>query len=388
MTAVNEKLINFASLIEHGTLQQARETSEMPFIWPYMAIMPDAHYGNGATVGSVIPTVGAIIPSAVGVDIGCGMIALQTQFSYDDLPHSANLRELHTMISNAIPSSMGTQNDKIRKTAQARILDLEKTMGSSQAELAKPNWRQQLGSLGGGNHFIEISLDEADRIWLFLHSGSRGVGLKLANKWIKVAKEYCEMSGAKLPNADLAYLAEGEAAFDGYMEALQWAQKYALLNREEMMDRVVHCFEEFSGKTVIPQQKVNCHHNYTAREQIQGRMVWLSRKGAIDAHEGVMGLIPGSMGDFSYVVRGKGLKLALDSSPHGAGRLMGRKVAKEKLTRDSLDKLMAGIVWGNSDAFIDEHPRAYKPIETVMEDSRDMIKIMHTLMQIVNVKGN
>lgn len=389
------KVMNWASILEDNTLLQAETTARMPFIFPHVALMPDAHLGKGATVGSVIPTEGAIIPAAVGVDIGCGMMAVRTQFTLTDLEATvgdgelgSTLQLLHASIAGRIPLSAGKYNSSISETAEGRIYELEETPGRSQADAVSANWRLQLGSLGSGNHFIELSLDEEDRVWFFLHSGSRGVGNKLAQKWIKVAQAQCKARYINLPDPDLAYLVEGDEEFDGYMHALKWAQKFAYLNREEMMDRVIAAFEEWIGSRVeYDEPPVNCHHNYTQREQHFGRSVWLSRKGAISAKVGQLGLIPGSMGDKSYVVEGLGNRLALESAPHGAGRAHSRTAARKLFTRDDLDARMTGVAWGNSDAFLDEHPSAYKPIDTVMEDAADLVKVVHTLRQIVNVKG-
>jgi tRNA-splicing ligase RtcB len=245
-----------------------------------------------------------------------------------------------------------------------------------------------LGSLGSGNHFIEVSLDEADRVWLFLHSGSRGVGNKLAAKHIRVAQEQCARRHITLPDRDLAYLVEGEPEFDAYIQALRWAQRFALLNREEMMDRVVEQLGRFLGADVERAEVVNAHHNYTDRETHYGREVWVSRKGAISARKGQLGLIPGSMGTASYVVAGRGNVPSLMSAPHGAGRNHSRNAARRLFNRADLDKRMAGIAWGHSDAFLDEHPDAYKPIDQVMEDAADLVEVRHTLRQVVNVKGD
>ncbi|MDT4981240.1 MAG: hypothetical protein QOG07_3119 [Pseudonocardiales bacterium] len=388
MGAVTTKLVNFASILEDSTREQAERASRMPFIHPHIALMPDAHLGKGATVGSVIPTLGAIIPAAVGVDIGCGMMAVQTQYSAADLPLD-RAGEVHAAISRAVPLSAGKYNHDVHSDSTAeRIGELESLDGVDQANAIAPNWRLQLGSLGSGNHFIEISLDEDERVWLFLHSGSRGVGNRLAQKHIKIAQQQCAKRWIVLPDPDLAYLVEGDPEFWSYMQALRWAQRFAYLNREEMMTRVVDCFADWVGGAVERVQEVNCHHNYTERERHMGKDVWLSRKGAIDAHEGVMGLIPGSMGDLSYVVRGKGHRGALCSSPHGAGRNHSRSAAKKLFTRADLDERMTGIAWGESDAFLDEHPQAYKPIDVVMHDAQDLVEVVHTLRQIVNVKGD
>jgi tRNA-splicing ligase RtcB len=379
-------LVVFASLLDEATRQQAERTASMPFIWPHLALMPDAHVGKGATVGSVIPTVGAIIPAAVGVDIGCGMIAVRTQFRAEDAPQDR--APLHDAISAAVPLSAGRYNTAVRPTAAERVERLEQTPGVEQAERVSPNWRLQLGSLGSGNHFIEVSLDEDDRVWLFLHSGSRGAGNRLATRHIQVAQQLCRDRKVVLPDRDLAYLTEGEDVFDAYLQALSWAQLFAFLNREEMMDRVEGCVSEWVGIPVARTLEVNCHHNYTARETHYGKEVWLSRKGAIDASAGTMGLIRGSMGARSYVVRGKGNVESLRSSPHGAGRSYSRNAARKRFTRAELDQRMAGIAWGHSNAFLDEHADAYKPIDVVMRDAAPLVEVVHELRQIVNVKGD
>ena len=387
MEKINARLLNWASILEDNTREQAERTAQMPFIHPHLALMPDAHLGMGATVGSVIPTDGAIIPAAVGVDIGCGMIAVRTQFTADDVA-GRPLDVLHEQISRSIPLSAGGRNQKIRASAEPRIAELRETPGAGQADAEARHWPQQLGTLGSGNHFIELSLDEEDRVWLFLHSGSRGVGNRLAQKHIKVAREQCARRHIQLPDRDLAYLVEGEPEFDRYIEALRWAQRFAYLNREEMMDRCVDQLGRFLGAEVERAETINCHHNYTERETHFGREVWLSRKGAISAREGQLGLIPGSMGAASYVVVGKGNVPSLMSSPHGAGRNFSRSAARKRFTRQDLDARMAGIAWGHSDAFLDEHPDAYKPIDQVMADAADLVEVRHTLRQIVNVKGD
>jgi tRNA-splicing ligase RtcB len=396
---ISKRLMNWASILEDHTREQAERTASMPFIHPHLALMPDAHLGKGATVGSVIPTLGAIIPAAVGVDIGCGMMAVRTPFGLADLEDRYGgdlpraLAALHADIGGWIPLSAGGYNTELTPAAEHRAMELTQIGGWEQAEKVAPNWRLQLGSLGSGNHFIEVSLDELDRVWLFLHSGSRGVGNKLATKHIRIAQEQCKRRWIDLPDPDLAYLVEGEPEFWDYMEALRWAQRFAFLNREEMMDRVAVTFADFMGVHPAPlvrEETINCHHNYTEQEQHFGKKVWLSRKGAISAKEGEPGLIPGSMGDASYVVVGKGNRLALNSSPHGAGRNHSRTAAKKLFTREDLNARMAerGTAWGNSDAFIDEHPSAYKPIDVVMADAADLVEIRHTLRQIVNVKGD
>jgi tRNA-splicing ligase RtcB (3'-phosphate/5'-hydroxy nucleic acid ligase) len=385
MERINDRLLNWASILEPTARLQAERTASMPFIHPHVALMPDAHLGKGATVGSVIPTDGAIIPAAVGVDIGCGMNAVRTQFTAADLG-GRNLAVLHEQVARAIPLSAGRYNKKLRDTAAARVEELRNLPGAAQADGVAANWPLQLGSLGSGNHFIEVSLDEADRVWLFLHSGSRGVGNRLASKHIRVAQDRCR--GEDLPDRDLSYLTEGTPEFDAYTEALHWAQRFAALNREEMVDRVAEQVSRFLGTEVERVTGIGCHHNYTERETHGGREVWLSRKGAISAREGQEGLIPGSMGAASYVVAGKGNPDALQSAPHGAGRNHSRGAARRLFTRADLDRRMEGIAWGRSDAFLDEHPDAYKPIDRVMADAADLVEVRHTLRQVVNVKGD
>jgi tRNA-splicing ligase RtcB len=388
MQKISDKLYNWASIIDPNTLEQARLTSQMPFIYPHMALMPDAHLGKGATVGSVIPTLKHIIPAAVGVDIGCGMIAVKTQFKAHELPDDRT--KLRQSIERSIPLSAGGYNREYTASARKRITILEKLHDhrATFRDNTAPNWRLQLGSLGSGNHFIEVSLDEDDNVWLFLHSGSRGVGNKLASYHINVAKDFCRAQGATLPHIDLAFLEEGTPEFDKYIQDLAWAQHFALLNREEMMDRLKKDFSHWVGVPVQEYERINCHHNFTMQEEHFGKTVYLSRKGAIDAHKGVMGLIPGSMGTRSYVVEGKGSTMGLSTAPHGAGRVYSRGEARRTFTVEQLREAMKGIEYRDTDAFLDEHPLAYKDIDQVMEDAKDLVEIKHTLRQIVNVKGD
>ncbi|PSL53401.1 tRNA-splicing ligase RtcB [Saccharothrix carnea] len=389
MEQISKRLMNWASILDPGTREQAEKAARMPFIYPHLALMPDAHLGKGATVGSVIPTLGAIIPAAVGVDIGCGMIAVRTQFTLDDF-RDRPLAPLRVAIENAVPLSAGKYNTRLTDTARDRVEAL--TRGAAKAGFEPGryagNWELQLGTLGSGNHFIEVTLDETGRVWLFLHSGSRGVGNKIAQKHIRVAYEQCARRWIALPDPDLAYLVEGEDEFWHYIREMRWAQEFAWLNREEMMDRVVDCVAEWTGREVERREVVNCHHNYTEQETHFGKKVWLSRKGAINAEEGRAGLIPGSMGTASYVVAGKGNRLALNSSPHGAGREYSRSAARRAFDRDDLRKAMVGIEYRDTDAFIDEIPAAYKDIDVVMRDAADLVEVRHTLRQIVNVKGD
>jgi tRNA-splicing ligase RtcB len=389
MQRFSDTLVSWASILDDQTRQQAELTARMPFIHPHLALMPDAHLGLGATVGSVIPTLGAIIPAAVGVDIGCGMIAVRTQYRIDDLPRDrSTLRET---IERAVPLNAGAANRSVtRDHTRARLKRLRALAdraGFSPSTYAA-RWEHQLGTLGSGNHFIEVTVDEQQQVWLFLHSGSRGVGNKIAQKHIAVARKACERRGVDLPHRDLAYLEEGTREFDAYIREMQWAQTYALLNREEMMDRVVACVAHWVGGAVQRVEEINCHHNYTEREQHFGTDVWLSRKGAIDAAKGRDGLIPGSMGTASYVVRGKGNPMSLTSAPHGAGRAYSRTKARKTFTHAQLREAMAGIEYRDTDAFIDEIPAAYKDIDQVMADAADLVEVRHVLRQIVNVKGD
>lgn len=382
-------LFSWASVVEEKTLQQALEISSMPFIHRHCVLMGDAHHGLGCCVGLGIPTIRALVPAAVGVDIGCGMMAFRLNIHVDDFRSRGDLRELHDRIAAAIPLSAGQYNDAIlRNSTVNRIRELEETNGIKQAEAIAPNWKFQLGSLGSGNHFIEVTVDEEGYVWLFLHSGSRGVGNKLAVKHIKVAQQLMKKWWVPLPNPDLAYLVEGTPEFSAYYEALKWAQKFAYLNREEMMDRVLEVARRWSGDELEVIDSVNCHHNYTERENHFGESVWMSRKGAIKAGEGDRGLIPGSMGARSYVVTGRGNALAFNTAPHGAGRLMSRREGRGTFTLDDLTVAMEGIAWGHSADFTDEHPGVYKDVDqVVLVDSKELVRVDHVLKQIVNVKG-
>ena len=389
MEKLSKRLISWASLLDEKTLEQAHTTARMPFIYPHLALMPDAHLGKGATVGSVIPTLGAIIPAAVGVDIGCGMIAVRTQFTKQGL-EVRDLTGLRRAIERAVPTSAGADNRKIVATAQPRIAELEELAseaGFDPADYAG-RWRHQLGSLGSGNHFIEVSVDEADRVWMFLHSGSRGVGNKIATAHIKVAARLNNQWWIDLPDPDLAYLVEDTPEFSAYISQLRWAQHFALLNREEMMDRVARQLSETMDETVLEAERINCHHNFTQSEKHFNKTVWVSRKGAIEADAGRPGLIPGSMGTASYVVEGKGDPVSLNSSPHGAGRQYSRNAARKTFSHEQLRDAMVGIEYRDTDAFIDEIPQAYKPIDQVMADAAPLVEIRHTLRQLVNVKGD
>jgi len=385
---INSKLINWASILDENTRAQAIATSTLPFIYPHLALMPDAHLGKGATVGSVIPTLHAIIPAAVGVDIGCGMIAVRTQYSVQDLPKDR--KRLREDIERVIPLSAGHNNRTVKATAEPRLAELKNLAAKAGFNPAQylAKWELQLGSLGSGNHFIEVSADESDAVWLFLHSGSRGVGNKIAQHHIGVAQQVNRKRGTRLPDQDLAYLEEGTSEFDRYIKELRWAQRFALLNREEMMDRVITQFSHWVGGPVTERERINCHHNFTRQETHYGKSVWVSRKGAIKAERGDPGLIPGSMGTASYVVEGLGNPVALNSSPHGAGREYSRTAARKAFSLAELKTAMQGIEFRATEAFIDEIPAAYKPIDQVMHDAADLVKVRHKLRQLINVKGD
>ena len=388
MEAITSRLLSWASILDEETRRQALATAQLPIIYPHLALMPDAHLGKGATVGSVIPTVDAIIPAAVGVDIGCGMIAVRTQYAFKDLPK--DLQRLREAIERAIPLSAGHFNRRVSATAGPRLAELRRMASKAGFEPGSyaANWELQLGSLGSGNHFIEVCVDENSAVWLFLHSGSRGVGNKIAQHHIAEARNVALRHHIALPDRDLAYLQEGTPEFLRYIRELRWAQHFALLNREEMMDRVIQQFEGWVGGPVRELERINCHHNFTAQETHYGRTVWVSRKGAIRAQSGDPGLIPGSMGTASYIVVGRGNPASLNSAPHGAGREYSRTAARKVFSLAQLKTAMRGIEFRPREAFIDEIPAAYKPIDQVMRDSADLVTVRHKLHQIVNVKGD
>ena len=391
MNQLNEKIVTFLDpeAIEPAAKQQLFNMAELPFVFKHIAVMPDCHLGKGATVGSVIATKGAVIPAAVGVEIGCGMIAVKTKFFANDLPDS--LEKTRTGIERRIPLGAGAFNKKLTATAQKRVAQLKASGRDYQA--VDRRWTEALGSLGSGNHFIEICLDESDQVWVVLHSGSRGIGNKLAMKHIKTAQKLMDENRVQLKDRDLAYLAEGRKEFSDYITDLLWAQDFALLNREEMMDRVMTelsylFYKEDGHQADIELERINCHHNFTQRENHFNENVWVTRKGAIQMKQGQKGVIPGSMGTRSYVVSGLENNMAYHSAPHGAGRRFSRGEARRRFTMDDFKKAMAGIECRHSAKLIDELPMAYKDIDEVMENSKDLVKVEHTLRQLVNVKGD
>jgi tRNA-splicing ligase RtcB (3'-phosphate/5'-hydroxy nucleic acid ligase) len=386
--------------VEDDAQEQLRRVARLPFVHRWVAVMPDVHAGKGATVGSVIPTDGAIIPAAVGVDIGCGMVAAQTSLNARDLPDS--LRELRAAIEAAVPHGR-TENGRPDRdkgswrdaptgrvtAAWTKMRDGYDAIVAKHPSIARGPELQHLGTLGTGNHFIEVCLDEQDDVWFMLHSGSRGVGNRIGSYFIELAKEDMRRWFINLPDMDLAYLPEGTEHFADYVAAVGWAQDYAALNRQLMLEAVVEAARA-SGKLKpfeVRGAVVNCHHNYVAREQHFGKQVWVTRKGAVRAQRGDFGIIPGSMGARSYIVRGLGNEDAFCSSSHGAGRKMSRTAAKKAFTLDDHARATAGIECRKDEDVIDETPGAYKSIEDVMEAQKDLVEIVHTLRQVVCVKG-
>lgn len=392
MYNINDKIITFIppESIEPEAVQQIKNTASMPFVFHHVAVMPDTHFGKGSTVGTVLPTINAVIPAAVGVDIGCGMISVKTSLRKEQL---TDLHKIREGIERRIPMSAGKFNSKITDSAQKRIDELQSLAGDVDVNklFGTTSWESQLGTLGGGNHFIEVCLDENEDVWVTLHSGSRGIGNKIGMYYIKKAQELCEKMLIQLPDRDLAYLPQGTEYFDEYLKWVNWAQKFALLSREEMMDRVLTEISYDTGKEGVIDfelERINCHHNFTQIENHFGKNIWITRKGAIQAKLGMKGMIPGSMGTRSYIVSGLENKMAFHSAPHGAGRKMSRTKAKEKFTMEDFDKAMVGIEHRRQDVLLDEIPGAYKDIDEVMENAKDLVKIEHTLRQIINVKGD
>jgi len=379
----------WASILDDVTRAQAHTLATCPVIHGDVALMADAHLGRGATVGSVIPTKDAIIPAAVGVDIGCGMIAVITDQLKGDLPE--DLRPLIGKFSRSVPAGVGQAHKKSRANARVKKFFDENPPPTNLDSIRKDLSRRavrQLGSLGSGNHFLEVCLNAEDQVWVVIHSGSRGVGNILASHHIEVARKLMDAQGIKLQDRDLAYFMEDSPEGIEYIDAMLWAQKYALANREVMMDAALADLFEFigGGKEM---DRINCHHNFAAREVHGGEEVWITRKGAIRARQGDLGVIPGSMGTATYIVEGKGNPDSYNSSAHGAGRKFSRGQARRTFTTDSLKEWMEGKVWNhnNSKALLDEHPEAYKDIDQVMEDQKDLVTVIHKLHQIVNYKG-
>ncbi len=387
---------------DENSKKQLRNIAKMPFIHKWVAAMPDVHLGKGATIGSVIPTMGAVIPAAVGVDLGCGMMAAKTSLMADDLPD--NLAALRSAIERSVPhgrsarrrGGRGTFRDKGAWSdapndvldAWAPLDDAFKIMVEKFPFLKQTNNIAHLGTLGTGNHFIEICLDEKNAVWVMLHSGSRGVGNRIGSYFIEQAKKDMERYFIQLPDKDLAYIPEGSSMFREYTLSVAWAQDFARINREVMMKRTIQAMSEVLG---IPfkadVEAVNCHHNYISKENHYDKNVWVTRKGAVSARKGEMGIIPGSMGAKSFIVRGLGNEESFCSCSHGAGRVMSRTQAKKEVSMEQHLKALKGVECRTDESVLDETPAAYKPIEKVMEAQKDLVEIVHTLKQVVCVKG-
>ncbi len=378
--------------VEASARQQLVNLSQLPIIHHHVAAMPDVHTGIGATVGSVIATRRAIIPAAVGVDIGCGMMAARTSLTADGLDEP-RLKRVFEQISRDVP--VGREQHKEARALTAAAKPHERSLRKilhdhPQLEKRFPrtqNWVCQMGSLGGGNHFIEVCLDEANRVWAMLHSGSRGIGNAIGTYFIELARRDAERQQLRLPDRDLAYFQEGAEHFDDYVEAVGWAQGYAAANRDAMMELVLAAMRRHLPAFEVTDEAVNCHHNYVEREHHYGADVWVTRKGAIRARRGDLGIIPGSMGARSYIVRGKGSEESFQSCAHGAGRRMSRTQAQKKFTRQDLAEQTAGVVCRKDSGVIDEIPGAYKPIDEVMANQTDLVEVVHTLKQVICVKG-
>lgn len=382
---------------EQAAQQQVHNIAGLPFIHSHVAIMPDCHHGKGATVGSVIPTRGAIIPAAVGVDIGCGMMALRTSLTASDLPD--NLVALRAGLEHAIPhgglgpnAGWGNKVGGIPASIGSRWRGLEpgfKSIIEKYPHLERECSLIHLGSLGGGNHFVEICLDTEQRVWIMLHSGSRGIGNKIGQTFITKAREMLgqRIGHGHIPDKDLAWLAEGETEFNDYIEAMLWAQDFASENRKAMMERGLRVMRSMLPAFTTDKLAVNCHHNYANREEHFGEVIWLTRKGAVSAKAGELGIIPGSMGAKSFIVRGKGNPDSFSSCSHGAGRRMSRTKAKENFTLEDVAEQTAGVECRKDAGVIDEIPGAYKNIDAVMAAQSDLVEIVHTLKQILCIKG-
>ncbi|HEX2565336.1 MAG TPA: RtcB family protein [Burkholderiales bacterium] len=375
--------------LEPSARQQLVNLSQLPIVHHHVAAMPDVHLGIGATVGSVIPTLKAIIPAAVGVDIGCGMIASRLSLSANQLEEKT-LKSVFAQISRDVPVGFN-QHDEASDAARPfkRTLNpiLQKHPGVEKRMGKNSSWARQMGTLGGGNHFIELCLDESNRVWVMLHSGSRGIGNAIGMYFIELAKKDAEKHQIHLPDRNLAYFREGAQHFDDYVEAVGWAQDYARANREEMLDLVLGAMRRHLPFFEVTEEAVNCHHNYVERERHYGEDVWLTRKGAIRARAGELGIIPGSMGTRSYIVRGRGAAESFQSCAHGAGRQMGRNQATKKFSIADLEKQTEGVICRKDKGVLDEIPGAYKDIDEVMANQTDLVEVVHVLKQVLCVKG-
>lgn len=383
--------------LEDEAREQLRNIARLPIIHRHIAVMPDVHLGKGATVGSVVPTVGAIIPAAVGVDIGCGMIAARTTLMGHDLPD--NLAGVRNAIEHAVPhgrvAARGKRDPGAWASPPQRAVEGWATLAPgfkriahAHPRLEKTNHLHHLGTLGTGNHFVEVCLDEAQRVWFMLHSGSRGVGNAIGSHFIALAKQDMGRQIANLPDVDLAYLREGSTHYDDYVFAVEWAQRYARINREIMMQHAVDAARRVIAKPFEAQaEAVNCHHNYVSREHHFGKDIVVTRKGAVSARKGELGIIPGSMGTRSYIVRGLGNAESFHSCSHGAGRVMSRTRARKLISVEAHARATAHVECRKDVDVVDESPAAYKSIEAVMDAQKDLVEVVHTLRQVVCVKG-
>jgi tRNA-splicing ligase RtcB len=383
--------------VDNKALEQIRSMAKMPFIHKHIAIMPDVHWGMGATVGSVIPALHAIIPAAVGVDIGCGMMAIRTSLTAEDLPD--NLFDIRSLIESAVPhgrSNNGASGDvgahqDIQELPNNLLERLNVIVGKHTAlSRAQERAVYHIGTLGTGNHFIELCLDENNDVWIMLHSGSRGIGNKIGTYFIEKAKEDMRRYHINLPDEDLAYIPEGSLLFNDYMEALGWAQEFAMENRKHMMKAVIRVLNNQFKRNIIGHDAeiaVNCHHNYVSREKHFGKNVLLTRKGAVSAKKGELGIIPGSMGAKSFIVRGKGNHESFCSCSHGAGRIMSRTQAAKEVSLEKHIEDTMGVECRKDMSVIDETPSAYKNIDAVMKAQDELVEIVHTLKQVLCVKG-
>jgi tRNA-splicing ligase RtcB len=394
-TEIHEGLVPvkiYTDELEPAARQQLVNIAKLPIVYHHVAAMPDVHLGIGATVGSVIPTKKAIIPAAVGVDIGCGMIARRLSLKGGELDEPA-LRKVFNQISRDVPVGFDSHQDRDARTHAAKRFDkglrriVERHPGVQKRVGKKASWVNQLGTLGGGNHFIELCLDEENRAWVMLHSGSRGIGNAIGSYFIELARKDAERSELHLPDRDLAYFPEGAQHFDDYVEAVGWAQDYARANRTEMMELVIDALHRHLPGFEATDEAVNCHHNYVERETHFGESVWLTRKGAIRAGRGELGIIPGSMGARSYIVRGTGSAESFQSCAHGAGRRMSRNAAQKAFTTRDLEAQTEGVVCRKDRGVLDEIPGAYKNIDEVMANQADLVEVVHTLKQVLCVKG-
>ncbi len=387
--SITDRLISWSEDVEPQALQQALRTSRLPILAGPLALMADAHYGKGATIGSVLATRRAIVPAAVGVDIGCGLLALRTELVADELPD--DLRAVLRRVERAIPAGTGRGHEELDGERNEALAALGLPKGSTIDARQHRRIGEQFASLGSGNHFVEVSIDELGRVWVVLHSGSRGIGNALASRHIEIARRAARAAGLAPEDPDLAWLAEGTPEFRAYVADLRWAQAYACASRAQMGRAALRALYGALGR---PEggpalETVNCHHNYAIEELHDGEKVWITRKGAIRAGTGDRGVVPGSMGSATYIVRGKGSAASYESCAHGAGRRLSRHAARRLLSVGDLGAAMGRRTWldQHARALLDEAPQAYKDIEEVMDAQSDLVEVEHRLVQVLNYKG-